>query len=389
MVNTVVNKSGGLVMIKNKSVLYLEDKVINHRKKLNSIAEIGLEEYKTSRYIKGYLESINVTYETYLQTAIVGKIKGKLGNKTIAFRADIDGLNSDDKTLHLCGHDGHMSILLGLIEYINDNKENLNDDIVFIFQPAEEGPGGALPLIKEKIFEKYNIDEIYGLHIYPELNEGYVGVRPNYFLAQTGELDIDIVGKSGHGAMPQNSTDSIIIASSFLSSLQTIVSRNVGPIDNAVVTIGKMVGGVRRNIIAENVRLEGTIRAFKPEVYNKIKERINTLAKGFEYGYYCKINVNIKDDYPAVNNDEILYEEFVNAIGKENIAILDPLMISEDFSYYQNVVPGLFFMLGSRNEEKGYINGLHNINFNFDENILLNGIDTYVTLLEYKNSIKK
>jgi N-acetyldiaminopimelate deacetylase len=375
-------------MIKNNSILYLKDKVINHRKKLNSIAEIGQEEYNTSRYIKSYLESIDVAYETYLQTAIVGKIKGRVGNKTIAFRSDIDGLSADDgEVVHICGHDGHMSVLLGLIEYINDNKENLNDNIVFIFQPAEEGPGGALPLIEEKIFEIYNIDEIYGLHIYPELNEGYVGVRPKYFLAQTGELDIDIIGKSGHGAMPQNGIDSIVIASNFISSLQTIVSRNIGPIDNAVVTIGKMEGGIRRNVIAEHVRLEGTIRAFKPEIYSKIKERINDLAKGYECGYDCKIKVNIKDDYPAVNNDENLYEEFVNAVGKENIVILDPLMISEDFSYYQKIVPGLFFMLGSRNEEKGYINGLHNINFNFDEKILLNGIDTYVTLLKYKNCI--
>ena len=374
-------------MIKNNDVLYLKNKVIDHRKKLNSMAEIGLEEYNTSKYIKNYLESINVAYETFIETAVVGKIKGKIGNKTIAFRADIDGLSANGKVLHICGHDGHMSVLLGLIEYINDNKENLNDDIVFIFQPAEEGPGGALPLIKEGIFEKYNIDEIYGLHIYPEINEGYIGIRPKYFLAQTGEIDIDIVGKSGHGAMPQNGIDSIVIASNFVNSLQTIVSRNIGPIDNAVVTIGKISGGIRRNVIAENVRLEGTIRAFKPEIYNKIKERINDLAKGYEYSYNCKIKVNVKDDYPAVNNDENLYEEFVNAIGKENIITLDPLMISEDFSYYQNIVPGLFFMLGSRNEEKKYINGLHNINFNFDENILLYGIDTYVTLLKYKNAI--
>jgi len=376
-------------MIKNENILYLKDKVINHRKKLNSMAEIGQEEYNTSEYIKTYLESINVTYETYLNTAVVGKIKGKLGNKTIAFRADMDGLNAEDKVLHICGHDGHMSILLGFIEYLNDNKESLNDNIVFIFQPAEEGPGGALPLIKEGILEKYNIDEIYGLHIYPEIKEGLVGIRPKYFLAQTGELDIDITGKSGHGAMPQNGIDSIVIASNFIGSLQTIVSRNVGPIDNAVVTIGKVVGGIRRNVIAENIRLEGTIRAFKPDIYNKIKSRINDLAKGYEQGYNCSIKVHVKDDYPAVNNDESLYEEFLSAIGKENIIVLDPLMISEDFSYYQNSIPGLFFMLGSKNEEKGYINGLHNINFNFDEKILLNGIDTYVTLLKHKTSISK
>lgn len=373
-------------MIKNE-ILYLQEKVNTHRKKLNPIAEIGTEEYNTSKYIKNYLDFIGVTYETYLNTAVVGIIKGKVGNKTIAFRADMDGLSADGKVVHICGHDGHMSILLGFIEYIKDNKDKLNDNIVFIFQPAEEGPGGALPLINEGIFEKYNIDEIYGLHIYPELNEGLVGVRPKYFLAQVGELDIDILGKSGHGAMPQNGTDSIVIASSFINSLQTIVSRNIGPIDNAVVTIGKMYGGVRRNVIAENIRLEGTIRAFNPDIYEKIKERINDLAKGYELGYDCKIKVNVKDDYPAVNNDEKLYDEFINAIGKENTVLLDPLMISEDFSYYQKVVPGLFFMLGSRNKEKNYINGLHNINFNFDESILINGIYTYINLLKYKKSI--
>ncbi|SHH01510.1 amidohydrolase [Tepidibacter thalassicus] len=375
-------------MFLEKEILKLKDIVIAHRKKLNKIAELGMKEYKTSKYIKDYLDYLGVEYEILLETAVVGKIKGKKGIKNIAFRADMDGLNVNGEIMHLCGHDGHMSILLGLVEYLNNNKEYLNDNIIFIFQPAEESPGGALPLIKEGLLEKYNIDEIYGLHIYPELEEGFVGIRPSYFLAQTGEIDIEIIGKSGHGAMPQNAVDSIVIASNFVNSIQSIVSRNIRPLDEGVLTIGKIEGGSRRNIIAENVKLEGTMRAFKQEVYDKIKERICEIADGFEKAFNCKININIKDDYPAVNNDVKLFEEFKNALGEKRIKILEPLMIAEDFSYYQKCIPGLFFMLGSRNEKKGFVNGLHNIDFNFNEDILLSGIDIYVKLLKYKGALK-
>ncbi|WP_373598961.1 N-acetyldiaminopimelate deacetylase [Paraclostridium bifermentans] len=369
------------------NICNIKENMKNNRKELHVLAEIGNKEYKTSNYIKNYLKSIGVEFEEMLETAVVGIIKGKNPKKTIAFRSDMDALTMGDKAMHLCGHDGHMSVLLGLVTYLNEQRENLMDNIVFIFQPAEEGPGGAKPLIDAGIVEKYNIDEIYGLHIYPEIPEGYVGTRPNYFLAQVGELDIDIIAKSGHGAMPQNGIDGIVLASSFIGSLQTIISRNISPLENAVLTIGKMEGGTRRNIIAENIRIEGTIRAFKPEVYETIKKRIRELAKGYEVAYNCSINVEIRDDYPAVNNNEALYEEFVEVIGKEKVIKLEPIMISEDFSFYQKEIPGLFFMLGARNEEKGFTNGLHSINFNFDESILGNALDVYVKLLKHKKSL--
>ncbi len=369
------------------NICNIKENMKNNRKELHVLAEIGNKEYKTSNYIKNYLKSIGVEFEEMLETAVVGIIKGKNPKKTIAFRSDMDALTMGDKAMHLCGHDGHMSVLLGLVTYLNEQRENLMDNIVFIFQPAEEGPGGAKPLIDAGIVGKYNIDEIYGLHIYPEIPEGYVGTRPNYFLAQVGELDIDIIAKSGHGAMPQNGIDGIVLASSFIGSLQTIISRNISPLENAVLTIGKMEGGTRRNIIAENIRIEGTIRAFKPEVYETIKKRIRELAKGYEVAYNCSINVEIRDDYPAVNNNEALYEEFVEAIGQEKVIKLEPIMISEDFSFYQKEIPGLFFMLGARNEEKGFTNGLHSINFNFDESILGNALDVYVKLLKHKKSL--
>lgn len=370
-----------------KKIKYLQEKLINHRKSLHCIAEIGNEEYKTSKYIKGYLDSIGVKYETFLETAIVGKIKGKNPKKTIAFRSDIDGLTTDDGVEHLCGHDGHMSILLGLVEYLQDHKGELNDNIVFIFQPAEEGPGGALPLIEAGVLKKYEVDEIYGLHIYPEVEQGYIGIREGYFLAQSGEFDINITAKSGHGAMPQKGIDGIVIAANLISNLQTIVARNISPIESSVITIGRMEGGSIRNIIAENVKLEGTMRTFDPEVYKHMKQRMCDIAKGFELAYNCKIDVEINDSYPAVNNDKKLYEEFVKVVDNDKIVQLPPLMIAEDFSYYQQQVPGLFIMLGSRNEEKGFVNGLHNINFNFDEEIFGDALEVYLKVLKHKNSI--
>lgn len=365
----------------------LYEQMLKHRKTLHEIPELGLEEFETSKYIKSQLDRIGVEYESVVGTGVVGIIKGKNPKKTLAFRSDIDALCSDEGPKHLCGHDGHISVLLGLIEYIKTNIDKLNDNIVFIFQPAEEGPGGAQEIIKTGIFKKYNIDEVFGLHIYPEIPEGYVGIRPGYFLAQIGDINIDIISKSGHGAMPETSVDGIVIAGNFVNALQSIVSRNLSPIDNAVLTIGTINGGSRRNIIAGNIRLEGTMRTFKPDVYNKMKERLRDLAKGFEISYGCKIEVEIIDDYEAVNNDKDLVSEFVEAVGQENVIELDPLMISEDFSYYQKEVPGIFFMLGARNEEKGYVNSLHNMNFNFDEKILLNAIEVYEKLLKFKKSI--
>ncbi len=365
----------------------IKDKIFNNRKELHYIAEIGRKEFKTANYIREYLKSIGVEYEIYLETATVGILKGKIGNKTIAFRADIDGLTTENGVEHLCGHDGHTSILLGIIEYLKLNIDSLNDNIVFIFQPAEEGPGGAKDLIAEGIFKKYNIDEIYGLHIYPEIPEGYIGLRDGYFFAQVGDFDIDITTKSGHGAMPQNGIDGVVVASALINNIQSIISRNISPLDNAVVTIGKMVVGSRRNIIAENARLEGTIRAFDPNVYEKIKERMKFICRGIEETFECSVNLYVKDDYPSVDNNKNLCSEFIKAVGENKVINLDPMMIAEDFSYYQRQVPGLFFMLGARNEEKGFVNGLHSLNFDFNEEILLNGVNTYIKLLKYKNSI--
>ncbi|MEG0842969.1 MAG: amidohydrolase [Romboutsia sp.] len=370
-----------------KGIDYLVSKIYNHRFNLNKIAEIGQKEYKTAQYIRLYLDTLGIEYKSYLETDTVGIIKGNNPKKTIAFRSDIDGLKTLSGVEHLCGHDGHMSILLGLIEFLNNNKVDLNDNIVFIFQPAEEGPGGAKDLIDAGLISDYKIDEIYGLHIYPEIEQGYVGIREGYFMAQSGEFDIEIKSKSAHGAMPQNGIDAIIIASNIINSLQTIISRNISPTENGVVTVGKIIGGSIRNIIAENVVLQGVMRTFDPNTYNTMKERMRTICKGYEEVYNCNISVDIIDSYPAVNNNNELFKEFITAIDQDKVINLEPLMISEDFSYYQKEVAGLFFMLGSKNQNRGFINGLHNSNFNFDEEVLMDALEIYLDLLKHKGSL--
>ena len=183
-----------------KDISYIDKIVKQHRTNLHKIAELSHVEFKTAKYIRDYLDKLNIEYETPLETATVGIIKGKNPKKTIAFRADIDALPTEDGAQHLCGHDGHMSILLGFLEYIMDNKESLNDNIVFVFQPAEEDTGGAERLMKAGVFKKYNVDEVYGLHIHPDFPEGYIGCKAGYLMAQNGEIDVEIIGKSGHGA---------------------------------------------------------------------------------------------------------------------------------------------------------------------------------------------
>lgn len=371
-------------------VMYLKDSVYDYRKNLHCIAEEGRVEFKTYDYIKSVLDELGLESKKWLETGLAGIIKGKDAQKTVAFRADIDGLMSKDGTVkHLCGHDGHMSILLGLIKYVNDNKDKLKDNFVFIFQPAEEGPGGSEDMVKDGIIEYYGIDEIYGLHVNPLLDEGVIGIKKGPMMAGTIDFEINIVSKSAHGAMPQNGIDGIVISAEVINSLQTIVSRNVSPIDSAVITVGKIRGGARRNIVAENVSLEGTVRYAKDEVYANVLDRMKKICEFTAAKYDCKIEMSVCNECRAVINDDNLYQEFKDAFKGENVVELDFQMGAEDFAFFQRAVPGFFFNVGTRNEEKGFTAGLHNEQFDFDEKIILNGVEVYRKLMEYKNMIEK
>ena len=377
----------------DNAVLNLNEEITNIRRELHKIPELGFEEYKTSEYIALKLKEYGIeVVPNIVKTGVVGLIKGYEGKRTLAYRADMDALSVDEKTgldftstnrgrMHACGHDGHMAILLGFAKYLSAQRDKLKDNVILLFQPAEEGPGGAEPMIKEGIIERFQIDRIFGLHLYPDVEEGKIGCRPGPMMAQNAEFNIVVRGQSGHGAIPNKAIDSILISANLITSYQSIISRSIDPNEGAVITVGKMWAGEARNIIAGETFLEGTIRAFNEETYNHIKSRMMEIGKGLELMHNCEIDIEIRDMYPAVNNDKDMYWELVKAIGIENIDEVRPQMTSEDFSYYQKEIPGLFFFIGVRNEKEGFKYPLHNCRFDFNEKNLLLGIQVYANIL--------
>lgn len=360
--------------------------VQTHRQYLHQIPELGFCEFQTSSYLKEQLEKLGYEVYSTAKTGILAYRKG-VSEECIAFRSDMDGLSITEETnvdfastiegqMHACGHDGHMSILLGFATYVS-TLSSLKKSLLFIFQPAEEGPGGAEVIVKEGVLKKFNVKSIFGLHIYPEIEEGKFGLRPGAMTAQTGELDLMIEGVGGHGAMPHKSNDALIVAAQLINSYQSIISRNLNPIEAGVLTIGTINGGERRNIIAQKVELTGTIRAFSEDVYEMIKKRMNEINHGLELMFNVKVSTQFTDMYPSIMNDPSLFDLISQSKLGEHLIEIDPMMIAEDFSYYQKEVPGLFFMLGSRNEALGYTYPLHHAKFNFSERVMMDGIKLY------------
>jgi amidohydrolase len=279
-----------------------------------------------------------------------------------------------------------MTMLLLLIKYINSIKENLRDNIIFIFQPAEEEISGANDLVKNGIIKKYRIDKIFGIHMFPELPEGVIATKSGNFMAMSAEIDIDILGVSAHGAKPHLGVDTIAIASSLINDFQKIISRNINPLYPAVITIGRIIGGEARNIISKNTRMEGTIRTFDEKIMDFIENRIIEILEGYEKNWGCKFKYDIRKMYPPVINDEGLFLDFTEA-NKNHVKVIEPQMLAEDFSYYQKEIPGLFVFLGSHSEEKGYTYGLHNSKFDFDEKVLLYGVQGFINILSHYGSL--
>ena len=283
--------------------------------------------------------------------------------------------------MHACGHDGHMAILLGLAKWLSQNKDTLEDNIVLIFQPDEENEGGALPMIKEGLLEDPKVDAIFGLHILPDLPEGMIGTKVGPLMAQTSEVNIEIVGKSAHGAMPHNGIDTIVVASQFITALQSIISRGIDPTENAIITIGRIYGGDTRNILAESVMMECTIRTFSDKIYHRIRQKILDLLDGLKKSHGVETKFHEGVYYPPVINDVVWTKKVIEILNPEQYIEVNPLMIAEDFSNYQKIVPGVFLFLGSGNDKKGLVHPLHSSLFNFDEKILLQGIQLYKNII--------
>lgn len=363
------------------------------RRDLHKIPELGLKEYKTSAYIREKLTSFGITeLETWLETGVVAVIRGKGKKEAVAFRADMDALPVTEQTgcdftsehvgcMHACGHDGHVTVLLGFAKYLQEHKDELENDVVLIFQPAEEGPGGAQLLVDAGLFEKHPVRCIIGCHIFPQVPQGKVACRKGAMMARNGEVDVHIYGESAHGAQPQLGHDAVLAAGAVITGLHTILSRNVSPLGSGVLTFGAIHGGEACNIIAKEVKLEGTMRAFSDEAYETMTKRVQEVASGIAAGYGCKGEAVFRHMYRVVDNDPKLVE-LLQEVAEDNYEETLPYMLAEDFSLYLQKVPGMFFFLGSGNAEKGYTHSLHSAQFQFDEEILALGVETYAKLLK-------
>ena len=369
-----------------------QDLIVKHRSNLHQIPELGFDLPKTHAYVKKELQALGYQIYVTAKTGIIAYQKG-LKDDAVAFRSDMDALSVLEQTkhaypslhhgqMHACGHDGHMALLLAFAAYVKTLK-NLSYSVVFIFQPAEEGPGGAKVIVDDGMLEKFHVKKIFGMHVFPHLNEGVFGLKEGPMLARNGEFEIMIKGQSGHAAQPHLGKDALVIASKLIIDCQTIVSRMINPIEPAVITFGKMIGGEARNIIAKDCFIQGTIRAFDDNVYQKIKHQMEKLKTAYQDVYDIEIDMQIIDYYPTVFNDSALFHHIKSLLDDTSYDMLDPLMFSEDFAFYQQKVPGMFLMLGVRNEQKGFIHPLHSCYFDFEPKVLIKGFELYQNILNH------
>lgn len=369
--------------------------LIRIRRDLHRIPEIGFQEFKTQQYLLNILKQLpegRLEVKTW-KTGIFALVKGTNPKKTIGYRADIDGLPITEETdydfrsehpgfMHACGHDLHMTIAVGILTHFVNNP--ITDNVLFLFQPAEEGPGGAEPMLNSDIAKEWKPDLITALHISPELPVGTIATKPGLLFANTSELFIDLKGKGGHAAYPHTTNDMVVAACSLVTQLQTIVARNIDPLDSAVITIGKISGGAVQNIIAENARLEGTIRTLSVESMVKVKERIEAIVKGHEIGYSCKATIDYGSMYHQVDNDEKLTREFMTYISEGtsyDVRECTEAMTGEDFGYMVDQISGFMFWLGV-----GSPYGLHHSKLQPDESAIEVAVDIMCKYISFKSN---
>ncbi|MGQ9693850.1 MAG: M20 metallopeptidase family protein [Thermodesulfobacteriota bacterium] len=375
----------------------MKDWLIEIRRTIHMYPELGFEEVKTSQLVAQWLEKFGLEVKTGIaQTGVVGLLKGAKPGKTVAIRADMDALPIEEANdipyrsqikgkMHACGHDAHTTILLGVARFFSSLGEQIKGNIKWIFQPAEEGGGGGKVMADAGVLENPKVDAIFGAHVYPDLNIGQVGIHEREGLAATDRFIIKLLGKGGHGAYPHLCKDPILAAGHMITQIHSIVSRNVPPLESAVITIGKISGGSAFNIIPDDVELIGTVRSLTPQVReilkNRLEEEVQGIARSFDIDYKFTFNYG----YPALINDptmsRLVADVCVRGFGKNSVVYVKPSMGGEDFAYYLQKVPGAFFRLGVRNEQKGIVQTFHNANFNIDEDVLPFGVEVFVRII--------
>lgn len=367
----------------------IEDAIVI-RRQIHQNPELSGEEIETTQLLHRELKNRGIhILKTNLKTGLIAAVGKNSSKKTLILRADIDALPMTERSglafasqragcCHSCGHDLHTAALLLCARVLKKMEDKIEGTVLFVFQPAEEGLNGALSVCGTGVFTDYKPQLIIGLHTWPDLPAGTVGVKKGPFMAASDSLKLTVSGKSGHAAHPHKTIDPIMVSGYLITALQSIVSRNVAPLDNAVITIGKVTAGTAANIIPESVVLEGSVRTADPEVQAMIEARLKVLLPSIAEGFGAVCTVEYAKGVPAVVNDaaivDLLKLSAEKAIGPSNVIQLDkPSMGSEDFANYLKLVPGALFRIGTGNDDPNSHLALHSAQIIFDEKAIAAG----------------
>lgn len=383
----------------------LHEETVRNRRHLHAHPELSFEEYNTSAFVAQKLSELGIAFEKKARTGLVALLKGEKpgSDRIVALRADMDALpiletnsveyrSTNEGVMHACGHDVHTSSLLGTAKILSALKQEFSGTVKFIFQPGEEKlPGGASLMIQEGVLENPVPQGVLGQHVMPLIDAGKVGFRPGKYMASTDELYVTVRGKGGHGAMPHQNIDPVLISAHIVVALQQVVSRNANPLMPSVLSFGKVIAAGATNVIPGEVKMEGTFRTldegWRAEAHKKMIKIAESIAEGM--GGSCDFEV--RKGYPFLVNDEKLTastrgfaEEY---LGKENVLDLDIWMAAEDFAFYSQAAPACFYRLGVRNESRGITSGVHTSTFDVDEKALEtgSGLMAFLALKELGN----
>ena len=370
----------------------IKNEVIKDRRHIHENPELAFREEQTSIYVQKKLDELGIEYETsYAKTGVVGIIRGKKGDgRCVLLRADMDALPMQEKNdveyrskvdgcMHACGHDAHTAMLLGVAKVLKSMENDFCGTVKLMFQPAEEGDGGAEPMIKAGILNNPKVDGAFALHVEPNYECGTIALKGGALMASPDGFKITVKGKGGHGAFPHLSIDPILTAAKIVEGLQSINSRNISATTPAVVSVCQISGGEAYNIIPDTVTLSGTTRAFDMETRKELFDRIEKISNGICTAMGASCECEFEYMFPPLINDDDMTNLVINVasevIGKDNVLELKkPFMGGEDFSYIANEVEAAYFYLGCRNEEKGLVNPWHSSKFDIDEDCLSIGI---------------
>jgi amidohydrolase len=364
----------------------LRAELVETRREIHRHPELMYQERRTAALVADRLTALGIEHRKGVGgTGVVGVIRGGRPGKTVLLRADMDALPIDEATglpfasetpglMHACGHDGHTAMLLGAAKLLATRRDEIAGNVVLMFQPAEEGGAGAKRMIEEGVLANPSVDAAFALHVDGERPVGMIGVRPGFIAAAADHFEIEVQGRGGHAAFPHAAVDPIVVASHLVIAIQTILSREVSPLDSAVVTVANVSAGLAANVIPETARLIGTVRTASEPVRDHIEARLRELASGIAGGMRASADVTYIRGYPAVINDAamttVVEQSAIELLGRDGLCRPDPLMGSEDFAFVLQRVPGAFFLLGVRDPAWREPKMVHSSAFDLNEDAL-------------------